>query len=408
MVHEARLNFFTTLCMFRDSVRQKEGPSFGFAPRGRGRLARVMLGAVFCSGPSARWVAHPKVARILRPGADAAGGLGTMRGSVAPTLGPGKLGQRRPYSAPATEQKAPRGQRPGREKFVRGWGRGPRAPHRTMARASAGRPSATPPLRRAAAQYLVRVLPAARGRRWPAGAARHVHVQGAGERAPQRPHPPRQPHGRQAQAQPARQQSHRGAAAASSDHRRAQAQEEEEEEPPPPATAVAARARAIAAKSPVQPPSGPRRGWGQRGRSGRSGGRAAFSSPPAALPCPERQRPQLRFPPGARTDAGGAFFPYPMSGGGPAGEAGERLPFRTLPVAAAWAPNGGRSGETSERGYESLANPRWEPAGLPVFPCLSVAGGCLDHTLAGFLLNRSDGLRVSFPSPDTLRPRSVR
>lgn len=32
MVHEARLNFFTTLCMFRDSVRQKEGPAFGFAP----------------------------------------------------------------------------------------------------------------------------------------------------------------------------------------------------------------------------------------------------------------------------------------------------------------------------------------------------------------------------------------
>lgn len=104
----------------------------------------------------------------------------------------------------------------------------------------------------------MRVLPAARGRRWPAGAASHVHVQGAGERAPQRPHPPRQPHGRQAQAQPARQQSHRGAAAASSDHRRAQAQEEEEEEPPPPATVVAAGARAIAAKSPVQPPSGPR------------------------------------------------------------------------------------------------------------------------------------------------------
>lgn len=144
---------------------------------------------------------------------------------------------------------------------MRGRGRGPRAPPRTMAQPSAGRPSATPPLRRAAAQYLVRVLPAARGRRWPAGAARHVHVQGAGERAPQRPHPPRQPHGRQAQAQPARQQSHRGAAAASSDHRRAQAQEEEEE-PPPPATAVAARARAIAAKSPVQPPSGPRRGVG--------------------------------------------------------------------------------------------------------------------------------------------------
>uniref|UniRef100_A0A8C0E1B8 Uncharacterized protein n=1 Tax=Balaenoptera musculus TaxID=9771 RepID=A0A8C0E1B8_BALMU len=61
------------------------------------------------------------------------------------------------------------------------------------------------------AQYLVVLLPAARGgRRRPAGAARHVHVQGAGERAPQGPHPPRQPHGRQAQTQPAREQSHRG------------------------------------------------------------------------------------------------------------------------------------------------------------------------------------------------------
>lgn len=328
-----------------------------------------MVGAVFCSGPGASWVAHPKVARILRPGADAAGGLGTMRGSGATTLGPGELGQRRPYSARATEQKAPRGQRPGREKFVRGWGRGPRAPPRTMARASAGRPSATPPLRRAAAQYLVRVLPAARGRRWPAGAARHVHVQGAGERVSQRPHPPRQPHGRQAQAQPARQQSHRGAAAASSDHRRAQAQEEEEE-PPPPATAVAARARAIAAKSPVQPPSGPRRGWGGGGGVGGAAGvrpsrvphgPSLSGTPTPTAPVSTRSTYRRRR----------GVLPLPNERSGPAGEAGERLPFRTLPAAAAWAANGGRSGETSERVYESLANPRWEPAGLPVFPCLS-------------------------------------
>lgn len=75
-----------------------------------------------------------------------------------------------------------------------------------------------------------------------------------------------------------------------------------------------------------------------------------------------------------------------MSGGGPAGEAGERLPFCTLPVAAAWAPNGGRSGETSERGYESLANPRWDLQDFRSFLALVVAGASLDHTLAGFYL----------------------
>lgn len=103
-----------------------------------------------------------------------------------------------------------------------------------------------------------------------------------------------------------------------------------------------------------------------------------------------------------------------MSGGGPAGEAGERLPFRTLPVAAAWAPNGGRSGETSERGFESLAYPRWDLQDFRSFLALVVAGGCFNHTLAGFLPNRSDGLReegtssLSFLCPDTLRPRSIR
>uniref|UniRef100_A0A8C6ICK3 Uncharacterized protein n=1 Tax=Mus spicilegus TaxID=10103 RepID=A0A8C6ICK3_MUSSI len=200
-----------------------------------------------------------------------------------------------------------------------------------MARPSAGRPSApprraTPPLRRAAAQYLVRVLPAARGRRWPAGAASHVHVQGAGERAPQRPHPPRQPHGRQAQAQPARQQSHRGAAAASSDHRRAQAQEEEEEEPPPPATVVAAGARAIAAKSPEQPPSGPRQregGMAREGGRGRSGRRAAFSRPPRPFPARNANDSRSCFHPvHVQTQEGRP--PCPMSGDREARELGER------------------------------------------------------------------------------------
>lgn len=76
-------------------------------------------------------------------------------------------------------------------------------------RGKAGRHAPAPPGPGSAA-YLVVVLPATRGRRRPARAARHVHVQGAGEWAPQRPHPPRQPHGRQAQAQPAHEQSHRG------------------------------------------------------------------------------------------------------------------------------------------------------------------------------------------------------
>lgn len=281
-----------------------------------------------CSGPEAGR------GRSRRPGNNAG-----LRGAHAEAWG---ARQQRLSPARAAEQKASRGQRPGREKFVRGRGRGPRAPPRTMARPSAGRPSATPPLRRAAAQYLVRVLPAARGRRWPAGAARHVHVQGAGERAPQRPHPPRQPHGRQAQAQPARQQSHRGAAAASSDHRRAQAQEEEEE-PPPPATVVAARARAIAAKSPVQPPSGPRRGVGGGG-SGRRGRRAAFSRPPRPFPARNANDSQVRFLPGARTNAGGAFsLPNERRLAGPGGG---RKGVHVLRGAACTL-NGGRSGETS-------------------------------------------------------------
>ncbi|KAK7809793.1 hypothetical protein U0070_008443 [Myodes glareolus] len=65
-----------------------------------------------------------------------------------------------------------------------------------------------------------------------------VTSQGAGEQAPQCPHPLRQPHECQAQAQPACHQSHLGAEATSSD---AQAQDDDEE-PLPLATAVASRA----------------------------------------------------------------------------------------------------------------------------------------------------------------------
>lgn len=303
-----------------------------------------------CSGPEAR---RGRPARTRRTAWNNAG----LRGAHAGAWG---ARQQRLSPARAAKQKAPLGQRPGPEKFVRGWGRGPRAPPRTMARPSAGRPSATPPLRRAAAQYLVRVLPAARGRRWPARAASHVHVQRAGERAPQRPHPPRQPHGRQAQAQPARQQSHRGAAAASSDHRRAQAQEEEEE-PPPPATVVAAGARAIAAKSPVQPPSGPRRG------GGRSGRRTAFSRPPRPFPTRNAKDSSSGFHP-VHVQMQEGRSPCPMSGDGEAREVEERAyTFSVAPPGLIMAEGWGRL----LTGVTGLLTLRRGPAGLPVFPCLS-------------------------------------
>lgn len=140
----------------------------------------------------------------------------------------------------------------------------------------------------------VEFLLAARGGRRPAGAARHVHVQGARERAPQRPHPPRQPHGRQAQAQPARQQSHQGprplapitaGAAARSGRRR------HLRSPPP-------------GPEPSRPtcPSSPCRAEAGVGRGGR---RAAFP-PPLSFPPAERRQRRRGFPPGARTSGGGA------------------------------------------------------------------------------------------------------
>lgn len=48
-----------------------------------------MAGAVFCSGPSASWVAHPKVARVLRPGTDAADSLGQCGALGRPRWGLG-------------------------------------------------------------------------------------------------------------------------------------------------------------------------------------------------------------------------------------------------------------------------------------------------------------------------------
>ena len=177
---------------------------------------------------------HAPTLKFLRPAAGSgrrggrapaitAGDPGTMRGSGPPTPGPGRDRGGRP--PPALRNK--RSRRAGTERpagktggnFARGRGGGARpggasrrdAPHNSQAeRGKVGRHGPAPP-GPGSAQYLVVLLPAARGgRRRPAGAARHVHVQGAGERAPQGPHPPRQPHGRQAQTQPAREQSHRG------------------------------------------------------------------------------------------------------------------------------------------------------------------------------------------------------
>lgn len=108
--------------------------------------------------------------------------------------------------------------------------------------------------------------------------------------------------------------------------------------------------------------------FGAEAGGGRSGGSAAFSSPPRPFPVQNANASSSSFHP-EHVQMQEGRSPCPMSGGGRAMEAGERLPFRTFTVAAAWAHNGGISGETSERGYWSLATPRWGPAGLPVFPC---------------------------------------
>lgn len=174
---------------------------------------------------------HAPTPKFLRP---AAGRLRSPPGTREqcgapgrPPSGPGRLREAVLRPRPGTKGTAGPGPsaRPPRrrENFLKGRGGGATArealsrrgaPHNSRAeRGKAGppRPRSSPAgARPPPAVYLVVLLPAARGRRRPAGAARHVHVQGAGERAPQRPHPPRQPHGRQAQAQPAHEQSHRG------------------------------------------------------------------------------------------------------------------------------------------------------------------------------------------------------
>lgn len=127
---------------------------------------------------------------------------GHNAGPEAPSLGPAEGLQG--VSAGREIRKDALCQAPGGETFRRAEAA---APHNGRLRCPG--PAATPPPHRPG-QYLVVLLPAARWRRRPTRAAGHVHVQGAGERAPQRPHPLRQPHGRQAEAQPARQQSHQG------------------------------------------------------------------------------------------------------------------------------------------------------------------------------------------------------
>lgn len=240
---------------------------------------------------------------------------GTMRVSGALAQGPGKKTGGRPPSEPPNKRS--RGARTGRpaqktggklcegpERLgeARGGASRRNAPHNSRAeRGKAGRPAPAPPgPGSGSAPYLVVLLPAARGRRRPTRAARHVHVQGAGERAPQGPHSPRQPHGRQAQAQPAREQSHRGPAAARSDHRRG---EEEDAPPPPAAAAAAAQARAIAPDSPpIQPLQGRGRGWGGAG-----------GAQPSRLPGLLRPRnaaaAEGSFHPEHKRNACGAFSP---------------------------------------------------------------------------------------------------
>ncbi|KAK2490549.1 LOW QUALITY PROTEIN: hypothetical protein MC885_010297 [Smutsia gigantea] len=157
----------------------------------------------------------------LGPG-DSAG----LRGAHARARG----GERGDRSPPASGNKRRRGARAGRPLA---------ATPRTIAGPSAGRRVAGPD------PYLVVVFPAARGRRWPARAARHVLLQGAATRTPG-----------SGTASPPTVSS--GAAAARFDHRRRGGEEEETPQPP------AARARAIAANLPIQPR--PRQGLRKSGR----------------------------------------------------------------------------------------------------------------------------------------------
>lgn len=99
---------------------------------------------------------------------------------------------------------------------------------------------------------------------------------------------------------------------------------------------------------PCSPLRGRGGGWEERQAHG-------LLTSPAALPDPERQGLQLRFPPGARTNAGGAFsLPNERRRGGPGGGRKGVYVLR----GAAWTHNGGRFGETSYRGYWTLAAPR--------------------------------------------------
>lgn len=289
--------------MFRYSVRQKEGPAFGFAPRGRGRLARVMVGAVFCSGPGASWVAHPRVARILRPGADAAGGLGTMRGSGAPTLGPGELGSGgRTLPAPPNKRRRGASARAGKSLCEAGAEASARRPAQWPGRAREGRaprprsaglrPStwcvSFPPPAAAAGPPGPLVMFTYRERE---SGLRSVHILRASHTDARLRH-----------SQPAN--SLIGG-------------------PRPPARITAGprprrrRRRSRRLRPPLSPPelepSPPSRPCSPlRGRGGGGGGErrgrweewraCGLLESPTALPGRERQRPQLRFPPGARTD----------------------------------------------------------------------------------------------------------
>lgn len=266
-----------------------------------------------------------------------------MRGFGAPTLGPGEPGSKG-CPPPAPPNKRRRGASgPGREKFVRSRGRGPRAPPRTMARPSAGRPSAAPrhapapqgcgpvpgacpsrrprpPLARRGRSSCSRTGSGRAGSAASTSSAPATRTPGSGTASP--PTVSSGGRGRQLGSPPGPSPGGGGGGAAASGHRRRRPS--------------SSHRRQVARAAPFGAEAGRGAGDGAVGAGEERQARGLLSSP-AALPSPERQRLQVRFPPGARTNAGGAFsLPNERRLGG-GREGGHVL------RGAAWTHNGGRS-----------------------------------------------------------------
>ncbi|EDL17240.1 mCG147583 [Mus musculus] len=109
-------------------------------------------------------------------------------------------------------------------------------------------------------------------------------------------------------------------------------------------------------------------GDGAGGGAGEERQARGLLTSPAALPSPERQRLQVVFPPGARTNAGGASsLPNERRPGGPGvGREGVHV-LR----GAAWTHNGGRSGGDFLKGLLESGPSEEGSAGLPGLSCLS-------------------------------------